>query len=99
VHARTLAHVVGNCVVLPAELQGAKSELSHAIAETETRLRAEIRSVETSLRVEIGAVEARLTRRIDLLQARLEDALKFQRWTNGLITALLIGLYVQSYFR
>jgi CII-binding regulator of phage lambda lysogenization HflD len=85
-----------------AKLHSVESGLREHIHAVEASLREDIHavdttlhSVESSLREEIHAVESRLNRRID----KLEQALKFQQWTQGAILALLAGLYVQLYFR
>jgi hypothetical protein len=73
VHARTLAHVVNDCVAVPADLVSMKRELTHQISETETRLRAEIGESEARLRAEIAESEARLRAEIAQTGLRLKD--------------------------
>jgi DNA-binding helix-hairpin-helix protein with protein kinase domain len=108
VHARTLAHVISDCVAVLAM----KRELVHQISETETRLRAElaqterrlkgeISKAESALRAEIQAVEARLNSRLSALAeeiASLRTEMKFHRWANGLTIALIVGIYLQLLF-
>jgi chromosome segregation ATPase len=86
VHARTLAHVINDCVAVPADLMALKRELIHQISETETRLRSEIAQSEirlkaaftgeiskldAALRAEIQAVEGRLNSKISSLQEEI----------------------------
>lgn len=113
VHAKALELVVSHCADvhdvktelsceitelgtgLRSEIAKVDSGLRAEIAKTETKLRAEMHEMEMRLRTEIHEVEARLTRRIDIIDQKL----RFQQWINGLIVAMLIGLYVQAYFR
>jgi hypothetical protein len=88
VHAQTLDDVMRKCVVLPVDLREVQAELSHSIAAVETRLRSEIHDVETKLASKIDIVEARLL-------AEIDKKFRFQKWSNGLIAALLIGIYLQ----
>jgi hypothetical protein len=92
VHAQTLGDVLGNCVALSVDLREVKAELSHSVAEAETRLRAEIHDIKTELVCKIEIVEARLL-------AEIDKKFRFQKWSNGLIAALLIGLYIQLLVR
>jgi ABC-type phosphate transport system auxiliary subunit len=112
VHARTLAHVISDCVAVPADLMAMKRELVHQISETETRLRAElaqtelrlkgqISKAESALRAQIQAVEGRLNSRLSALAeeiAALKTEMKFHRWANGLTIALIAGIYLQLLF-
>lgn len=105
VHARTLAHVVGNCVVLPGDLHEARSEFSYKLAETEARLRGEIVQSEARLRTEIVESEARLRTAMQteihalaLRVEKLESSVGYLKWMNGLTLALLIGLIVKTSF-
>jgi hypothetical protein len=71
VHARTLAHVVNDCVAVPADLVSMKRELTHQISETETRLRAEIGESEARLRAEIAQTGIRLKDEISKVEGAL----------------------------
>jgi hypothetical protein len=95
VHANTLAHVLEECVAQPAQLETLRQEFSFEFRSEISQVRSEIGQVEARLRGEIQALKAELTRRIDLLEERM----KRQQWANGVVIALLIGLYVQLYFR
>jgi hypothetical protein len=71
VHARTLAHVVNDCVAVPADLVSMKRELTHQISATETRLRAEIAESEARLRAQIAQAEIRLKGEISKVEGAL----------------------------
>jgi hypothetical protein len=88
-----LAYVVSNCVVLPEDLHNSRSELCFKIAELGTVLRAEMSAMEARLRTDILAARADLNRRIDRLEIRFNEAIKFQKWTTGVLFAMLAGLY------
>lgn len=94
VHANTLARVLDQCVAQPAQLETLRQELGFEFRSEISQVRSEIGQVETRLRGEIQSLRAELTRRIDLLEERL----KRQRLANGIVIALLIGLYVQLFF-
>ncbi|MFL6673626.1 MAG: hypothetical protein ACJ8LG_10085 [Massilia sp.] len=103
VHARTLAHVVGNCVPLPSDLHDLRNELLYKLAETEARLRSEIAQSEARLRSEIAQSEARLREeiralasRVDKLEVSLRAQMTYLKWMNGLTLALLVGLIVKT---
>jgi uncharacterized protein YgfB (UPF0149 family) len=105
VHASMLGRVISDCVAVPADLHPLRSDLTHQLVETETRLRAEIKGMETRLRAEIAETEARLSAKIDIglerLSSRidkLEDAMGYLKWMNALTLALLLGLIVKSSF-
>jgi hypothetical protein len=92
VHAQALGTVLETCVVLPGDLREAQALLSHSVTETETLLRAEIQGAKTELASKVDIVEARLL-------AEIDKKFRFQKWSNGFIAALLIGIYVQLLFR
>jgi hypothetical protein len=101
-HAKALDLVVRTC----ADLHEVKSELFCKIDKVDIALRAEISTATTTLRVEMSEMEMRLRKEIHDVEARLmrgidilDQKLRFQQWINGLIVAMLIGLYVQAYFR
>jgi chaperonin cofactor prefoldin len=103
VHARTLAHVVDDCVAVPADLGVLKRELTHLISETETRLRAEISKVESRLRAEIQELEARLNSKLEIMEARLNTRidelkaeLRFHRWVSGITLAFVMAIFAKS---
>jgi hypothetical protein len=105
VHARTLAHVVADCVPLPGDLHDLKSEFSYKSAETETRLRGTIGEAEARLRTEITHSEARLrdeirslASRVDTLEVSLRSQMTYLKWMNGLTLAILVGFIVKSWF-
>jgi hypothetical protein len=60
VHAKTLGHVLGDCVAVPAGLYAMKADLTHELRETETRLRSAIAITSANLRSEIVAASASL---------------------------------------
>ena len=102
VHARTLGHVIDDCVAVPADLSALKGELTHQIEEMELRLRAELLKLESSLRAEIQGVEARLNIRFCALEkeiAALRAEMKFHRWATGATFVLLAGIYIQLLLR
>jgi hypothetical protein len=70
-----------------------RSELSYRISTLEITLRAEIKELETTLRAEIRELEIRLNARIDELEAKMNERFRWQWWANGVMVALLIGLY------
>jgi hypothetical protein len=88
VHAQALGEVLSTCVVLPTHLREVTSDLTHSLAAVEMRLRSEIHDAKTELAGKIDIVEARL-------KAEIDKKFRFQKWSNGLIAALLIGIYVQ----
>jgi hypothetical protein len=92
VQANALGEVVNNCVVLPGDLREVESKLSHAVTDVETRLRCEIQQAKTELASRIEIVESRLL-------AEIDKQFRFQKWSNGVLAALLIGIYVQLLFR
>ncbi|TFW32530.1 DUF1640 domain-containing protein [Massilia horti] len=71
VHARTLAHVVSNCVVLPGDLHEARSEIVYKLAETKAKLRSEISETAARLGSEISKTAARLGSEISESESRL----------------------------
>jgi molybdopterin converting factor small subunit len=83
VHANALAHVLEKCLSTAVETADLKRELSFKISELEVTLRAEIKSV-----------EAGLARRIDRFEERMEERFRSQRFINGVIVTMLVGLYV-----
>jgi hypothetical protein len=97
VHANALAMVLKNCFSSATEVEGAKSEVLYKISELEVKLRTEISTVEATLRAEIreavASVRTDLTERIDRLEARMEERFRWQWWANGVMVAMLIGLY------
>jgi DNA repair exonuclease SbcCD ATPase subunit len=104
VHAKTLAHVVDECVVSSSQLMGVKRELENKISELETRLRAEIRETEARLTSKIDIGAAQLKAQIEASEARLRgeidklrNELHFYKWMNALTLALIVGLYVKSW--
>jgi hypothetical protein len=103
VHANMLGRVLSDCVALPGDLRALHGDLTHQIVETETRLRAEIKETETRLRGEIVKMEARLGAKIEIVEARvlaeIDKQSRFQKLSNGLIATLIIGLYIQLFFR
>lgn len=105
-HANALAKVLEQCVAQPTQLHAMKKDLGSEfrseinlinlgfkteINRFSLEFKTEIDHVEKTLHGEIQALKADLTRRIDLLEERM----KRQRLANGIIIALLIGLYVQ----
>jgi uncharacterized protein involved in exopolysaccharide biosynthesis len=79
---------------LRAEINELEARLRAEINEVEAKLRAEINEVEATLRAEIKRVENDLTRRIDRLEERMEERFRSQRFINGVIVTMLVGLYV-----
>lgn len=71
VHARTLGHVIDDCVAAPDDLASSRRDMAHVISETETRLRVAISKVESQLRAEISQLESRLLAEISQLESRL----------------------------
>jgi uncharacterized protein YgfB (UPF0149 family) len=94
VHASMLGRVISDCVAVPADLQALRSDLTHQLVETETRLRAGIAETEARLSAKIDIGLERLSSRID----KLEDAMGYLKWMNALTLALLLGLIVKSSF-
>src|SRR5882762_6050777 len=73
VHAKTLVHLVSDCIVLPVDL----TELEHNLMH-------EIKALEMRLELMIRESEQRLDARITALQADM----RFMRWMNGMTMAL-----------
>jgi hypothetical protein len=88
---------------LRAEIKETEMRLRAEIKETEMRLRGEIKETETRLRGEIVKTEARLGAKIEIVEARvlaeIDKQSRFQKLSNGLIATLIIGLYIQLFFR
>jgi chromosome segregation ATPase len=80
-------------VTLRAEIKEVETNLRAEIKNVETRLRSEIKDVETKLRSEIKEVESNLERRIDKLEAKMNERFRWQWWANGVMVAMLLGLY------
>jgi hypothetical protein len=104
VHASALARVVESCLSAASDTTSMKGELLLKISTVEMTLRAEIKAVETTLRAEIKNVETRLSAeikavetdlggRIDRLEAKMDERFRWQWWANGVMVAMLIGLY------
>jgi hypothetical protein len=94
VHANMLGRVISDCVTSPAELDALRKDLTHQLAETETRLRAEIAAAKVQLNSRIEIAFERLSLRLD----KLDDAMGYLKWMNALTLALLLGLSVKSSF-
>ena len=104
VHAKTLVHLVGNCVVLPANLAELERNLMHEINSLETRLELKIKESEMRLELKIKDCEIRLALKIKELEQRLDARIaslkaemRFMHWMNGIVMALVIGLYLRPY--
>ena len=115
VHAKTLVHLVGNCVVLPANLAELERNLMHEINSLETRLELKIKESEMRLELKIKDCEIRLElkikdceirlalkikeleQRLDARIASLKAEMRFMHWMNGIVMALVIGLYLRPY--
>jgi hypothetical protein len=84
-------------VALRAEIKKVEVTLRAEIKEVEVTLRAEIKEVEVTLRAEIKEAEARvrtdLASRIDRLEANMQERFRWQWWANGVMVAMLVGLY------
>jgi hypothetical protein len=108
VHASALAQVVESCVSAAADTSSMRGELLLRISTLEVTLRAEIKQVETSIRAEMKDLETRLLAeirevdiklradlggRIDRLEAKMAERFRWQWWANGVMVAMLIGLY------
>ena len=102
-HARTLGHVIDDCVAAPDDLASLKRDLTHLISEVETRLRAEISKVEILLRAEMQELEARLNSKLEIMEGRLNrridelwTELRFHRWVSGITLAFVVATFAQS---
>lgn len=93
VHASALAQIVESCLSAATDTKNLRSELSYRISTLEVTLRAELKELETTLRAEIREVETKLNARIDKLEAKMNERFRWQWWANGVMVALLIGLY------
>jgi multisubunit Na+/H+ antiporter MnhE subunit len=101
------ARLRGEIVEVEARLRGeiveVEARLRGEIVEVEARLRGEIVEVEARLRGEIAKTEARLGAKIEIVEARvlaeIDKQSRFQKMSSGLIATLIIGLYIQLFFR
>jgi hypothetical protein len=80
-------------VTLRAEISELGVTLRAEISELGVTLRAEISEAERRLRVEINEAVTGLTCRIDKLEATIQERFRWQWWANGVMVAMLIGLY------
>ena len=104
VHAKTLSHLVSNCVVLPADLAELERNLTHEIKSLEMRLELKIKDCELRLELKIKDCELRLELKIRELEQRLDAKIaslraemRFMHWMNGVTMALVVGLYLRPY--
>jgi hypothetical protein len=80
-------------VTLRAEISELGVTLRAEISKLGVTLRAEISEAERRLRVEINEAVTGLTCRIDKLEATIQERFRWQWWANGVMVAMLIGLY------
>lgn len=86
VHARTLGHLVGNCVALPSDLV----RLDH-------NLRREIKALEERINAKFEALEQRLTARMDIFEAKIIGQITQLRWMLGTVVATNIAIVVKLF--
>lgn len=107
VHARTLGYVIDDCIAGSDDLGATKHELTHRIAESETRLRALIAESDKGLRALIAEAEIRLGKEIVAVEMRLrkemgeteirlkEEISKVEKTLRGEIQAVEARLHVR----
>lgn len=89
VHANTLVMVLDHY----AQLNDLKRDVAAAVSAIEVQLRAEIAASEVRVQAKVEASETRLAARIDKLEQTLQERFRWQWWANGVMVAMLLGLY------
>ncbi|GAB3405933.1 hypothetical protein NX774_22180 [Massilia agilis] len=84
-------------VTLRAEIKELEARLTGEMKELEARLTAQVNEFEVRITAKIekdlAICRADLERRIDRLEAKMNARFRAQWWANGVMVAMLVGLY------